>query len=142
MKQRRKQSGFTLMEAIVALVLLATTGMALFSWINSNVITLHRVQTSNAQDEATLNALQYINSVNPMTQPQGQADLGSYQLKWTTEQLTEPRDGAGYPTGISLYQLAMYKTRVDVQHTGGAPWFDFSLQQVGYRRVREIKPPL
>ena len=31
------QRGFTLIEAIVAMVLIASTGMALFSWINSNL---------------------------------------------------------------------------------------------------------
>lgn len=141
MKMRRQQ-GFTLMEAIVALVLVATTGMALFSWVNSNILTLQRVQATNSQDAATVNALQYLHNVNPMATPDGKVALGTYTMNWTTEQLTEPRDTAGYPTGNGLYQIAMYQTQVRMQSQDGKDWFDFKLQQVGYKKVREIRPPL
>lgn len=140
-RSRRKQHGFTLMEAIVSLVLIATTGMALFSWVNSNIITLNRVQESNAENAATLNALEYMHGINPMNSPQGQASLGAYRLSWQAEATTDPRDGASYPSGISLYQLAMYQTRISIQKPDGKFWFGFTLQQVGYKKVRDILPP-
>lgn len=140
-RQRARQSGFTLIEAIVALVLIATTGMAMFSWVNSNIITLNRVQESNAENAATLNVVEYMNNVNPMTSPEGKADLGAYRLNWKSEAATEPRDGASYPFSISLYQLAMYQTKISVQKSDGAFWFGFTLQQVGYKKVRETVLP-
>lgn len=140
-RQRARQNGFTLIEAIVALVLIATTGMALFSWINSNIITLNRVQESNAENAATLNVVEYMNNVNPMTSPEGKAELGAYRLAWKSEASTEPRDGASYPFGISLYQLGMYQTKITVQKLDGAFWFGVTLQQVGYKKVREIARP-
>lgn len=141
MRTRHVQRGFTLIEAIVALVLMATTGMALFSWINTNVITLGRVQSSNARDNATANVLQYLHNVNPMETPEGAVKLGSYTLNWKAEALTEPRDGASYPSGIGLYQFAMYQTKVSLTTEDGKDWFGFNLQQVGYKKVREIRPP-
>lgn len=141
-RPRRKQHGFTLIEAIVALVLIATTGMALFSWVNSNIITLNRVQENNAKNDATLNAVEYMHGINPMTSPQGQASLGAYRLTWNAEATTEPRDGASYPVGISLYQFGMYQTKIAVQKSDGQFWFAFTLQQVGYKKVRDILPPL
>ena len=140
--QTRKQLGFTLIEAIVALVLIGTTGMALFSWINNNIITLNRVQEINAENAATTNAIEYMNSVNPMLKPEGKADLGSYLLSWKVESTTDPRDGANYPSGIGLYQLVLCQTKVTVKKQGGQYWFDFSLQQVGYKRVRELMGPI
>jgi general secretion pathway protein I len=137
----RHQHGFTLIEAIVALVLMATTGMALFSWINSNIITLNRVQTSNAQDAATANAVQFMHTVNPTATPDGTAKLGDYSFTWKAEEVSGLRDGAGYPVGTSLYQVGMYQTLVQVQRTDGSTWFSFKLQQVGYKKVREILPP-
>lgn len=136
--QTRKQLGFTLIEAIVALVLIGTTGMALFGWINTNIITLNRVQETNAENAATINALEYMHSINPMISPEGQANLGSYRLSWKAEAATEPRDGANYPFGIGLYQLDMYQTKVTVQKADGQFWFTFALQQVGYKKVREL----
>lgn len=137
----KRQGGFTLLEAIVALVLIATTGMALFGWVNSNVIALQRVQSGNARDAATLNALQYLQNVNPMETPEGEVGLGDYRLRWKALATTEPRDGAGYPSGLSLYQLAMYQTQVALLTADGKDWFGFELQQVGYKRVRDIRPP-
>jgi general secretion pathway protein I len=136
--QRRKQRGFTLIEAIVALVLIATTGMALFSWLNSNLITLNRVQDSNTENAATLNALEYMHTINPMLTPEGQADLGAYQLSWKAEPTTEPRDGAGYPYGIGLYQLRLFDTQVALNTASGQAWLTFSLKQVGHKKVRSL----
>lgn len=135
----RTQRGFTLIEAIVAMVLIATTGMALFSWINSNLITLNRVQLANAESAATSNALDYMSVINPMVKPEGQADLGAYRLSWKAIASTDPRDGAGYPYGISQYQLTLYNTRVYITRSDGQAWFDFEIQQVGYKKARSLK---
>lgn len=135
------QQGFTLIEAIVALVLIATTGMALFSWIDSNIVTLSRVREINAQNAATLNAIDYMHDINPMISPEGQANLGAYRLSWKSEATVDPRDGANYPLGVSLYQLAMYRTQITLQKPEGQFWFDFTLEQVGYKKVRDIQLP-
>ena len=143
MSQRKYvgQQGFTLIEAIVALVLIGTTGMALFGWINTNIITLNRIQEMNIESSATVNTLEFMSSVNPMLTPQGQADLGSCRLTWNAEASTEPRDGAGYPFGMSLYQLGMFQTQITVQKPDGKFWFKLALQQVGYKKVRETHLP-
>ena len=135
----RRQRGFTLIEAIVALVLMASTGMALFGWINSNIITLNRVQEANAQSAAIASVLDYMNAINPMLKPVGQTDLGAYRIQWQATASTEPRDGAGYPYGLSQFQLALYDTRIQIYQANGQPWFDFTLQQVGYKKVRNMK---
>jgi len=135
------QRGFTLLEAIVAMVLIAGAGMAIFSWINTNIMTLNRVQDVNARTEATANIVAYMSAVNPMLLPEGKADLGAYHLRWKAEPVTAIQDGANYPQGISLYQLALYQTTVNVENQDGQPWFDVALRQVGYKKVREIRPP-
>ncbi len=136
--RRLRQRGFTLIEAIVAMVLIATTGMALFAWVNSNIITLSRVQEANAVGAATANVLDYMDTVNPMVTPSGEAVLGDYKLTWQSTAITEPRDGAGYPFGVSNFQLALFDTRVAVQRLDRQPWFDFTLAQVGYQKIRTL----
>jgi hypothetical protein len=99
------------------------------------------VQASNAQNAVTANALQYMHTINPMATPDGTTTLGTNKLHWKSVLLNEIRDGASYPTGISLYQLAMYQVQVDLQTEDGKDWFSFKFQQVGYKKVREIPKP-
>ena len=137
---RHRQHGFTLLEAIVALVLISSAGMALFSWINSDLDILNRIDAGNARNGATRNIIEYMSTVNPMLQSEGHAELGDYSLDWNAKATTTIMDGANYPQGISLYQLALYDTHIDVQR-GGKAWFDFKLRQVGYKKVRELRLP-
>ena len=141
MASRAGQHGFTLLEAIVALTLIATAGVALFAWINTSLQSLARVQEANARAEASANALEYLGRVNPMAAPEGTVDLGAYSLTWKATPLTEAQDGTNYPQGMSLFRLALFQTRVTIKKTSGEAWFDLSLRQVGYKKVREsIRP--
>ena len=137
-----RQHGFTLLEAIVALAIMAGVGAALFSWINTSLIGLQRVEDANRRQAAMVNALQYLDSVNPMLRPDGSADLGGYRIRWKAEVLAPERDGVDYPVGLSLYRLALYRTRVEVVNADDKAWFDFSVEQVGYRQARKLQLPL
>lgn len=139
MNRKSSQPGFTLIETIVALVLVGTVGMALFGWINTNIITLNRIQEINRQNEATRNIIEYMGAINPMITPEGQIDFGSYRATWKAKISTEVKDGTNYPSGVGLYHFAMYQTSVKVGKPSGEYWFELALQQVGYKKVRELK---
>ena len=89
----KTQHGFSLLEVIVALVLITSTGMALFSWMNTNTMSLQRVQFVQQRNIATRNALMYINTINPLQTPQGSTTLGSYIVNWNSKALEPPKDG-------------------------------------------------
>jgi general secretion pathway protein I len=127
--------GFTLLEAIVALTLVAGVGLALFGWVNTARITLLRVQDASARQEATSGALEFLKLVNPMLQPNGETQLGRVRLTWRAEPLTPVQQGQGFPQGSSLYALALYRTRVTLDREGEPGWHQFEVKQVGYRRV-------
>jgi general secretion pathway protein I len=135
-----RQRGFSLLEAVVAMVLISGAGAALFSWINSELASVSRLQQSNAKAEAMVNVLELMHTVNPMLTPEGTASFAAYRLTWNAKAVTPVQDGLTYPRGISLYQLALYDTLVRVDNPDGMPWFDFTLRQVGYKRVRDNKP--
>jgi len=133
---RTRQAGFTLLEAIVALVLIGSAGLALFGWINGNIMALTRIHDVNARSEATANILEYMDRVNPMLTPEGAAPLGAYSIRWRSQAISNISEGVNYPRGQSLYQLALYSTAVLVKSAGDQAWFELKLQQVGYKRVR------
>lgn len=129
---RSQQAGFTLLEAVVAMVLISGAGLALFSWINSSIMALNRVQEANARSEATQNVVEFIASVNPMLKPEGSATLGTYRIRWQAQPISAIQDGR------SLYQLALYDTLVEVEKPEGKTWFDLHLRQVGFKKVRSL----
>ncbi len=138
---RGRGAGFSLIEVVVALALIGGVGIALLSWINSNIVALGRVQDANARAEATANALEFLNTVNPMLNPEGKTVLGAYQLAWKATPITAKQDGTNYPSGIGLYQFALYENVVSIASMEGDPWFAFTLRQVGYKRVRDVRLP-
>ena len=71
----KRQSGFTLLEAVVAMVLISSTGAALLVWINAELGSVSRLQQSNAQSEAMVNVLEFMQTVNPMLTPDGKASF-------------------------------------------------------------------
>ena len=129
-----RQAGFTLLEAIVALVLISGTGLALFGWINGNIVALNRIHEVNARSEATANILEYMDRVNPMFTPEGEAPLGAYAIKWRSQATSNITEGVNQ----SLYQMALYSTAVSVTTAQNQAWFELKLRQVGYKRVRSI----
>lgn len=134
----RRSQGFTLIEAVVAMVLIGGIGMALAGWLNANLATLSRIQEANARSDAMANILEYMEKINPMQTPHGQADMGSYRIVWQAKEKTAPMDGVGYPRGVSLYQIALYTTEVMVNGNNGQRWFDIRLQQIGYKQIRTL----
>lgn len=130
-RSARKERGFTLLEAIVAMVLISTVALAAYAWINGNLLALNRIHEVNARSEATVNVLEYMRVVNPMLTPDGMAELGDYRIEWEARPVTSVVDK---PT--SYYLFALYRTRVSVAQSSGQPWFELNLAMVGYRKVR------
>jgi len=130
------QRGFSLLEAIVALALLASVGMALLSWLNGSLISLRRVQDTVAAQAAARNALAWLETVNPMEKPEGETDLGEWRIRWRADVIEPPSEGAGYPNGISLFDVGLYDTQVWLERDGRIVE-QFTLRQVGYHKVRQ-----
>ena len=126
--------GFTLLEVIVALVLVATTGMALFSWINSSLDTMSRVMEKNNSILAARNALAWIRTVNPMLKQNGTIYDGDLEISWHSVPVAPTRMGSGHLGGTSLYQLGLYDTDVKVVKQGRII-YSFTVRQAGFRQV-------
>lgn len=120
------QRGFTLLEAIVALVLIATTGMALLDWINTNLITLQHVQQAQQRNEATRNALAFMETVNPLENPQGEETIGMYTISWDAQEIELKGD-------TKLYQIGLYETKVKIS-LKDTLLAKFNLHQIGFKQ--------
>ncbi|MBC7622412.1 MAG: type II secretion system protein [Aeromicrobium sp.] len=133
-KQRRVVGGFTLLEAIVALVLLSTAGLVLFSWINASFDGLNRIEQSNARAAAELNAMEFMKTVNPMQQPAGQIQLGEVQVKWRAKPLTDLVANRNDSREPGPFTVALYETEVSLDGRPSMEPYTIKLRQMGYLR--------
>ncbi|MFM7460600.1 MAG: type II secretion system protein J [Burkholderiales bacterium] len=131
---RSDASGFTLLEAIVALVLLSTAGLVLFSWINASFDGLARIEQSNARAAAELNAMEFMKTVNPMQQPEGQTQLGDVQVKWRAKPITELVANRTDNRDPGPFTVALYETEVSLDGRPNMQPYTIKLRQMGYVR--------
>ncbi len=127
-------AGFTLLEAIVALVILTSAGLALFSWINASFDGLNRIEYNNAKAAAEINAMEYLKTVNPMERPDGEVVLGGVTMRWAARPITDVTPNMTDGQTAGPFMVALYETEVSLAAEPRLPRYSFILRQMGYQR--------
>lgn len=136
--RRRPQAGFTLLEAIVAMVIMATCLLALYGWLSANTIAMNRVQAQALSLEDARAALAAVETINPMATPTGERDIGPLQVRWNARSIASRRPGlsaAGMPT---QFDLELYEVAVEILRDG-RPVREFSFRKAGFVSARPIQ---
>lgn len=132
----RRQAGFTLLEAVVAMTLLVVVGGALLAWLNSGFFTAGRMADAQRRIEASRTALAYLERLNPMVQGAGQAQLGPYTLEWQSQPLTAPLAVVGrYSGNAGPYDAVLFRVDARVSEKGEAP-LQLFVELSGYQQTR------
>ncbi len=138
----RSQRGFSLLEAIVALVVFSGVGVSLYALLNTNMIQMHRAKDAAHQESAVYRAFDYLHAINPRMQPQGQADIGGgYLVKWDAELMEPARQSQGTQGGKGLYEVGLYEVDLDLMRTDESVERQvgrYRLRLVGYEKVRTL----
>src|SRR5947209_3531980 len=99
-------AGFTLIEVLVALAILAAGLMAFYEFLASSLHAADRVRTAAEAYDRDQNALALASTLNPMEKPSGVFDLGAYRIRWRAEPLTAAAQGASSGSfAIALYRV-------------------------------------
>lgn len=101
------QQGFSLLEAIVALVILAGACMALFAWINNSLFHLQRAELYVDAGPVIASATQYLKTVDLAQRPNGTFSSGTISIDWQASAIeTDATRSAEY--GASNFLLSLY----------------------------------
>lgn len=131
-------SGFSLLEAIIALTLISTFGLAIFSWVSSMLINVEKIESSAQRQAVIRNATEYLSNTNIMEQPSGEATLGPYLLQWTSELVEPIRPGLNKSSGHNEFTIGLYNVNVEVSITDSSRKIQFHMRATGYHGQEEL----
>ncbi|MBB5745327.1 type IV pilus modification PilV family protein [Brevundimonas variabilis] len=117
---KRRRSGFSLIEALVALTIAAVTLAAIFELQVQMVRGQQRAVEAMEQVAAQENALALTRDINPMVSPQGEIRLPEGDtISWVSEPLGLPRQNAGFPAENGIYQVQLFRLTVRIERARG-----------------------
>lgn len=133
----RSQSGFTLLEAVIAIAIFAMGATALFAWVNTNLITLNRVDEINQRVSAVESAVEFMSRVDPITQPTGKVQLGQLLIEWETQSLEYRGDVLDEQNQRTINEASLHRASVSV-YRDQRLLNNFDLTLLGMRQVRDM----
>ena len=135
---RRKARGFTLLEAIVAMVVFSLGAFALYGWLSTNVITLDRIRLRQEQEVAFASALDLVRRSNPMRAPAGQRDIGDMTVTWSSKPVEAPKPNVDQSGSSGIYMIGLYTVYVRVTRDG-RPIGNFYVRQIGWKQTGKVE---
>ena len=131
--------GFSLLEAIVALTIMATSMIALYAWLGTSAIALSRVQANARALEDARTGLAVIETINPLREPDGERQLEALTVRWRAEPLSDRVSGIT-PAGLpSAFELRLYELSVELLRNG-KPAGSVLVRPAGWGKVRPFDP--
>jgi len=134
------ESGFTLIEAIVALVILGVVLTVFFDFLSGTLLGARRIEAASISYDRRTNALELASAINPMELPEGSLKLGPYHINWSSTLIGEPRQSSGYPAGSGIFKVALYRVRLTFPEDAGIP--PVEVTRFGYRRDNVPTTPM
>lgn len=133
----RRQLGLSLLEVIVALVVLSSFGAALFVWAGQTLQMANRAQTIQQEAELERNITEHALSINPAAQGEGELETPTYSYRWKAIPLLGPAEHVKHPLGLSPYQVTLYRLDYSVTDVASGRVVLTSMREVtGFAQVR------
>lgn len=133
------QQGFSLLEAIVALTIMATCLLALYAWLSTSTFALNRARANALSLQEARSALALVRTINPMVEPTGKRDLPPLDIRWKARPLTDRRIGMSRAGTSTQFDFQLYDLDVEVFRDNTLVR-DFSVRRTGWEVARPILP--
>jgi prepilin-type N-terminal cleavage/methylation domain-containing protein len=133
----KRQQGLSLIEVIVALVVISGFGAALFVWAGQTLQTASRAASAQHLAELERNVTELAYSLNPSERPDGELLTATHRYRWLASVERGPSDQLRQPIGLGIYQVSLVKLRFTVTELQGTQPALVSERVVsGYKQVR------
>lgn len=128
------QLGFSLLEAIIAMTILATSGLALFGWVSQSYSGMIRVEEAQARHQLMDDLDAYFRTLNVPGETSRQLVVNDYDVRWQSrliEPLQRGRSTAGAP---SNFELGLYRLDIEISQDNRLIG-EYQTRLVGYRSL-------
>jgi len=133
----KKQCGFTLLEAVVAMAIFAMSATAIYAWVNTNLKSLERVHYAQEKNAIQDSVIDFMRSVNPISNPKGKEIWGGTTIEWTAVPMKYSSDVLDDFGKKTINQATLYSATVTIyQNNQLINQFDMVL--LGIVKVREM----
>lgn len=133
----RNQGGFSLLEAIVAMTIMATSLLALYAWLATNTVSINRADSAIRSLEDSRSALAVVETINPMAEPSGSRLIRPLEVRWKSKPLTDVRHGMSVSGMATQFDFQLFQMEVEV-FRDGKQVRDFTLRRAGWKAARPI----
>ncbi|WP_273144967.1 PulJ/GspJ family protein [Oceanicaulis alexandrii] len=130
----RTRPGFSVMETLVAVALLAIAIIPLYAFQQTLANTAARLQTASDLLDAQESALAVLQTIDPIAQPSGDMQLGDWRLSWESRELASESPADGY-LGSSIWGVGLYEVQATLEN--GDARRDLTIRRVGWIQVRD-----
>ncbi len=131
------QAGFSLLEALVAVALIAAAFLpllALQGQLARTVIAVERAET-NVKDMTS--ALSYLRVMNPMKTPEGSEKIGDATLSWTARPVSDERPALDQGGAPGRFMLQLYDIEAEIIYEDGRRTA-FTVRALGWRPTTPV----
>ena len=135
-QRRSKQSGFTILEAVVALAVFAGGAIALYSLYAHNIDALIRAGDAIRQEPLVRQAVERLSAMNLQEEGAGEFAVDGMRFSWTARQLEPYRQGQNELGYLGNFQLGLYEVDL-IASEAGRTHGQYRLRLVGHQLVRQ-----
>lgn len=134
--KRRRQSGFSVIEALAAMAIVAMALLPLASLQGQVSRAGAHQQTVRERIAAERNAMALLRDINVMDEQSGMRRLSDdLVLRWTATPVSR-----AVRTNLGSFEVALFTVRAELVRGDGAPVAAFALEQIGWRAIADASP--
>ncbi len=141
MRGRTRLKGFSLIEALVALIIAAISLAAVLELQRQLAEGQVRYERALALAQLQRDALALIANVNPTDKPEGVIPLAAGRsLRWRAEPKSAAALNTGSATAGRRYEMRLYHVTVEILDASGAAMGEVGVDRLGWRRLDRPAP--
>lgn len=136
MRQAGTRSGFTLIEALVALTITAMTMTAIFQLQTQMARGQRRAEAVLRQVAMQENALALVRDINVMERPIGEFVLPDGDvIRWRAVPKEAVKRNTALGGAYGRFEVQLFEVTVEIERPGGPNPPDMIIERVGWRRT-------